>query len=283
MESGTGETAAAMTRPPAARRRWTRMRILGLVLMGLWAAAGLGALWVVVSGFDPETFAKYFPRMLSGLVVTMELVIGPIAIGMLLGLLLAWARLAGNRVVDALAFSYMYFFRGTPLLAQVFLVYYGAGQLRPQLEAWNLWWFFREAWYCVLLTFTLNTGAYQAEIYRVAIASVPKGQWEGALALGLSRRVAFLKIILPQALITALRPLGNEVILMIKGSAIASVVTILDLMGTTRLAFSRTFNFDVYLWAAVLYLIIVETMRRAWDRMEGYLTRHLKRAGDEES
>jgi polar amino acid transport system permease protein len=221
--------------------------------------------------------------MLSGLVVTLELVAVPISVGAMLGLLLAWARLAGNRVVDGLAFSYMYFFRGTPLLAQVFLVYYGAGQLRPQLEAWNLWWFFREAWYCVLLTFTLNTAAYQAEIYRVAIASVPRGQWEGAQALGLSRAVTFFKVILPQALITALRPLGNEIILMIKGSAIASVVTIFDLMGATRLAFSRTFNFDVYLWAAILYLILVEALRRLWDKLEGYLTRHLKRAGDEES
>jgi len=283
MSEEATEPQAAMARPPARRRRWTRLRVFGHVLMGLWIAAGLGAVWVLVSGFDSETFAKYFPRMLSGLVVTLELVIVPVSIGAVLGLLLAWARLAGNRLVDGLAFSYMYFFRGTPLLAQVFLVYYGAGQLRPQLEAWNLWWFFREAWYCVLLTFTLNTAAYQAEIYRVAIASVPRGQWEGAQALGLSRAVTFLKVILPQALITALRPLGNEIILMIKGSAIASVVTIFDLMGATRLAFSRTFNFDVYLWAAILYLILVEALRRLWDKLEGYLTRHLKRAGDKDS
>ncbi len=269
--------SSAARRPPAPPRRWTRLRLLGWALMGLWVAAGAAAAWVVWSGFDAETFGKYFPRMLSGLVVTAELVVIPISLGAVFGLLLAWARLSGNRWLDATAFSYMYFFRGTPMLAQVFLIYYGSGQLRPWLEAWGLWWFFREAWYCVLLAFTMNTAAYQAEIYRVAISSVPRGQWEGAAALGLSRPVTFLKIILPQAMITALRPLGNEIILMIKGSAIASVVTIFDLMGATRLAFSRTFNFDVYLWAAMLYLVIVEAMRRLWERLEARLTRHQKR------
>ncbi len=281
-ESGQTTTAAAMARPAPPKRRWSRMRLLGWVLMGVWIAAGLASVWVMWSGFDAETFAKYFPRMLRGLWVTTLLVIIPISLGALIALGLAWMRLSGNKWLDGAAFAYMYFFRGTPMLAQVFLIYYGAGQLRHVLEAWNLWWFFREAWYCVLLAFTLNTAAYQAEIYRVAISAVPAGQWEGALALGLSRRVTFFKVILPQAMITALRPLGNEIILMIKGSAIASVVTIFDLMGATRLAFSRTFNFDVYLWAAILYLVIVEAMRRMWDRLEGLLTRHLKRAGDEE-
>ncbi len=272
---------ADIRRPPPPTRRWTGLRITGWILMGLWILAGLGAAWVLWSGFDAEVFGRYFPRMLSGLWITVKLVVIPITLGALLGLLLAWARLSGNRIVDAAAFSYMYFFRGTPMLAQVFLVYYGSGQLRPLLEDWGLWWFFREAWYCVLLAFTLNTAAYQAEIYRVAIAAVPRGQWEGAMALGLSRRVTFLKVILPQAMITALRPLGNEIILMIKGSAIASVVTIFDLMGATRLAFSRTFSFDVYLWAAMLYLAIVEAMRRLWERIEDRLTRHLRREGEE--
>jgi len=284
--TGTANTAADsrdIRRPPPPARRWTGLRITGWILMGLWVLAGLGAAWVLVSGFDAEVFGRYFPRMLAGLWVTVKLVVIPITLGAILGLLLAWARLSGNRVIDAAAFSYMYFFRGTPMLAQVFLVYYGSGQLRPLLEDWGLWWFFREAWYCVLLAFTLNTAAYQAEIYRVAIAAVPRGQWEGAMALGLSRRVTFLKVILPQAMLTALRPLGNEIILMIKGSAIASVVTIFDLMGATRLAFSRTFSFDVYLWAAMLYLAIVETMRRLWERIEARLTRHLRREGEADS
>ncbi len=280
MASPAANKDTARARPPAPARGWNGARVAGVVLMGLWGLMALAAAWVLWSGFDAEVFNRYFPRMLAGLWVTVKLVVIPVTVGAFLGLLLAWARLSGSRWAGAAAFAYMYFFRGTPMLAQVFLIYYGSGQLRPLLEDWGLWWFFREAWYCVLLAFTLNTAAYQGEIYRVAISAVPRGQWEGAMALGLSRPVAFMKVILPQAMITALRPLGNEIILMIKGSAIASVVTIFDLMGATRLAFSRTFSFDVYLWAAILYLLVVEAMRRLWERLEQRLTRHLKRQGD---
>jgi polar amino acid transport system permease protein len=88
----------------------------------------------------------------------------------------------------------------------------------------------------------------------------------------------FYKVVMPQALMIALRPLGNEIVLMIKGSAVAAIVTVFDLMGATRLAFARSFDISVYLWAAVLYLILVETLRRAWDYLERRLTRHLRPA-----
>jgi polar amino acid transport system permease protein len=115
---------------------------------------------------------------------------------------------------------------------------------------------------------------------RGAIRAVPRGQSEAAAALGLKPYQAFLRIIIPQALVTALRPLGNEVILMIKGSAIAAVVTVFDLMGVTRLAYARSFDISVYLWAAVLYLILVELLRRVWDWLERWLTRHLHASPD---
>ena len=118
--------------------------------------------------------------------------------------------------------------------------------------------FFREAWFCALLAFALNTAAYQAEILRGAIRSVPLGQWEGAASLGISKFGTFWKIILPQALIVALRPYGNEVILMIKGSAIVALISVYDLMGYTKLAYSRTFDFQTYLWTAIIYLVLVE-------------------------
>jgi polar amino acid transport system permease protein len=137
--------------------------------------------------------------------------------------------------------------------------------------------FFRDAWNCAILAFSLNTAAYQAEILRGAIQSVAMGQWEGAAALGISKRVTFWKVILPQALIVALRPYGNEIILMIKGSAIVAIITVLDLMGETRRAYSRTFDFQTYLWAAVIYLLIVEVLRHIWDYLERRLTRHLVR------
>jgi polar amino acid transport system permease protein len=172
-------------------------------------------------------------------------------------------------------FAYVYFFRGTPLLAQVFLIYYGSGQFRPFFQSIGLWWLFRDAFFCCLLAFTLNTGAYQAEILRGAIRAVARGQREAAMSLGLKPRQIFLKVVLPQALIVALRPLGNEVVLMVKGSAVAAIVTVFDLMGATRLAFARSFDISVYLWAAVLYLIVVESLRRFWNVLERRLTRHL--------
>lgn len=222
-----------------------------------------------------ELLQRYGPRMLEGLLVTVQLVLISVIIGAILAIPIALARLSTNRTLRGLSFAYVYFFRGTPLLAQVFLVYYGSGQFRPFFDSIGLWWLFREPFFCCALTFTLNTAAYQAEIMRGAIRSVPVGQVEAAAALGMRYHQAFLRIIIPQALVTALRPLGNEIILMIKGSAVAAVVTVFDLMGATRLAYARSFDITVYLWAAVLYLILVETLRRLWDRLERWLTRHL--------
>jgi polar amino acid transport system permease protein len=225
-----------------------------------------------------ELLERYGPRMLEGLLVTIELVMISVALGAVLAIPIALARSSRSRVLRAVSFGYVYFFRGTPLLAQLFLVYYGSGQFRWLFESVGLWWFFREAFYCCILTFTLNTSAYQAEIFRGAIRAIPRDQIDGGLALGMHRWLVFYKVVMPQALIIALRPLGNEIVLMIKGSAVAAIVTVFDLMGATRLAFARSFDISVYLWAAVLYLILVETLRRAWDYLERRLTRHLRPA-----
>ena len=271
------ELIAARPAPPAPRQPLTATRILALVILALWAALALAMLALVVTGWDEAKFLRYGPRYLSGLWTTVTLVGQAVILGAILSLPLAFARMSNNRVIGGIAYSYVYVFRGTPLLAQLFLIYYGLGSFRPQLEAVGLWWFFREAWYCGLLSLTLNTAAYQAEILRGAIESVPRGQHEGAAALGLSKSVALRKIILPQALIVALRPYGNEIILLIKGSAVVAIVTVYDLMGETRYAFSRTFDYQTYLWAAIFYLAIVETLRHIWAWLEARLTRHLKR------
>jgi polar amino acid transport system permease protein len=226
-----------------------------------------------------ELLARYGPRMLEGLLVTIELVAISVTIGAVLALPIAFARMSRHRWLRAVSFAYVYFFRGTPLLAQTYLVYYGSGQFRPFFNSIGMWWFFREAFLCCLLTFTLNTAAYQAEILRGAIRAIAQGQREAAMSLGLKPHQTFLKVILPQALIIALRPLGNEIILMIKGSAVAAIVTVFDLMGATRLAFARSFDISVYLWAAVLYLILVESLRRLWNRLEQRMTRHMAITG----
>lgn len=225
--------------------------------------------------FGSEVLERYGCRMASGLGVTLQLVVVSVILGLILGLTLALVRLYGPRWAGMLITGYTTFFRGTPLLCQLFLVYYGFGSFRLLWESVNLWWFFRDPFLCAVFTFTINTAAYQAEIFRGAIQSIHKGQFEGAAALGLHRWSTLRHVILPQAMIIALRPLGNELVVMIKSSAVASLVTIFDLMGSTKLAFSRSFDLSIYLYAALLYLAMVEVIRRVWDKFELRLTRHM--------
>jgi polar amino acid transport system permease protein len=271
------EQAARIFRPAPPPKPWTRERIVGWCLVGFWVLVLGGLLLYLTRAYSPELFDKYLPKYVQGLKVTLALVAVSMVLGALLSFPLAFMRLSKNRILSGIAYGYVYFFRGTPLLAQTFLIYYGLGQFRPQLEAAGLWVFFREAWNCAVFAFTLNTAAYQAEILSGAIKNVPNGQWEGAAALGMHKPLIFLKIILPQALIVALRPYGNELILMLKGSAVASIITVYDLMGETRRAYSRTFDFQTYIWAALIYLTMVETLRNVWDAIERRLTRHMLR------
>ena len=233
-------------------------------------------------GFDPEILAKYLPRFGHGLWVTTQIVVFSMAIGALIAWPVAMARMSRIRVLRGLAYGYIYFFRGTPLLAQLFLIYNGLGTLLPMmrgfLEDANLWWILRDGYYYVLFAFALNTGAYQAEILRGGIEAVPRGQWEGGQAVGLHDGQIFRKIILPQALVIGLRPYGNELILMIKSSSVASLVTVWDFMGEAHQAYRQTYDFQVYLLAAIVYLILVECIRRLWDRMEWSMTQHLRAA-----
>ncbi|GHC75826.1 amino acid ABC transporter permease [Limoniibacter endophyticus] len=270
-----------MTALPApkieAKRPWNAARIAGTALMAFWIAAGIGIATYLYSVYNPALIAQYGPRYLSGLWITIQLVGLSVFLGAILSVPVAWARMSPNKIISGAAYVFVYFIRGTPLIAQTFLIYYGFPQFRPQLEAIGLWSVFRDAWGCALFAFTLNTAAYQAEILRGAIQSVPRGQWEGAAALGIPRLLAVRKIILPQAMIVALRPYANEIILMIKGSAIVAIITVFDLMGVTRQAFSRTFDFQTYIWAAIIYLLIVEALRHATDWAERRITRHLKR------
>ncbi|MDQ0999460.1 polar amino acid transport system permease protein [Phyllobacterium ifriqiyense] len=276
-DNAIAPSAAAVRRPPSPPKPWTKTRIIGHVLVGLWTALIVGLIYFLFVAWDRELIDKYAPTYLSGLWTTITLVLASVIIGAVLSVPIALGRMSKNRVISSIAYFYVYFFRGTPLIAQVFLIYYGLGSFSKELQAIGLWGFFREAWYCALLSFALNTAAYQAEILRGAVRSVAPGQWEGAASLGISKFVTFRKVILPQALIVALRPYGNELILMIKGSAIVALISVYDLMGYTKLAYSRTFDFQTYLWTAIIYLLLVEALRHLWDWMERRITRHLTR------
>jgi polar amino acid transport system permease protein len=267
----------AQPAPAQTARRFSTARIVGYFFLTLWALLGLGMVLMVISSWDYDKISVYGPRLLHGLWITVKLVGISFVLGATLSLPLAIARMSTNRIASSLTYCYVYLFRGTPLLAQIFMVYYGFPSLRWFFEDIGLWWFFRDPFYCGVFAMTLNTAAYQTEIVRAAIQSVPHGQREAAAALGIHTWIAFRKIVLPQALIVALRPYGNEIILLIKSSATVSIITVLDLMGETRYAFSRTYDYQTYLWAAVFYLSIVELMRNGWAWMEARLTKHLKR------
>lgn len=257
------------------RHRWNFVRVMGHGLLGLWLVFGLLICWHLVNSFD--AYRPFAYNFLRGMGITLLLVVLSIAIGAVLSVPVALGRMSATALWRSLAYAYVYCFRGTPLIAQTFLVYYGAGTFREELSDIGLWWLFRDAFGCALLVFSMNTAAYQAEILRGAIESVPKGQREAGQTLGLPSLLIFFKIILPQALIIALRPYGNEIILMLKGSAIASIITVFDLMGETRRAFSRTFDYNTYILAALMYLVIVEGIRHLWNYLEKRLTRHLER------
>ncbi|KQT54124.1 amino acid ABC transporter permease [Aureimonas sp. Leaf454] len=261
--------------PPILAKR--RVGVGGAIALGFWAVIIAGLAFYLVTSYNSALVARYAPAYVEGLGVTIQLVLVAFVVGAVFSLPIALGRKSTNSAARGASFVFVYFFRGTPLIAQIFLVYYGFGQFRPQLEAVGLWWFFREAWYCAIFSLALNTAAYQAEILRGAIESVPRGQWEGARSLGLSKVVIFWKIILPQAMIVALRPYANEIILMIKASAIVAIITVYDLMGETRRAYSRSYDFQTYLYAALFYLAIVEVLRHATNFAERRLIRHLKR------
>jgi polar amino acid transport system permease protein len=224
---------------------------------------------------DWALFEKFGPRMADGFLVTLELSFGSVLLGLLLAMPVALGRVFGSRPLSAALFGYTYVFRGTPILAQLFLIYYGSAQFQPALSAAGLWWLFRDPFFCSLLTFTLNTAAYQAEIFAGAIKSVPRGQIEAARAAAMTPALMARRIILPQAARLALRPFGNELILMVKASALASVVTVYDLLATAKLAFQRTYDFQAYIAAALIYILTVEIIRRVWNAIDRRLNRHL--------
>ncbi|MBX4336269.1 ABC transporter permease [Bartonella raoultii] len=226
--------------------------------------------------FNPTLLSRYGFKFIDGFIITFELVFISCSLGFFLGIFIAFARLSKKKPLQYCAHAYVYFFRGSPLLIQLFLFYYGLGSMNNFWQKIGLWWFFQNAWYCCLFIFALNSAAYQSEIFKGSFLSVTTGQREASKALGLSNSVMFFKVILPQAIVVALRPLGNEFIIMIKSSAIASLITVYDLMGIAKLTYSRTFNFQVYIWAALIYLFIVGLIHCFITLIERRLTRYLR-------
>lgn len=270
--------ALSLDRSSRKNRRPSLARCMGVTLYFIWAIALVAIVYTVCSGWDSGKVAKFAPRYLEGAATTLSLVSVSASLGFALSLVLVRGLMSQSSALSWTAWCYVHAFRGTPLLAQLFLIYYGLGSYHAALQQAGLWWFFREPWNCGLLALTLNTAAYQTEILRGAIESVPRGQWEAARSLSLSKTTTMQRVILPQALIIAVRPYGNEVILLVKGSAIVAIISVFDLMGHTRYAFSQTFDYQTYIWAAIFYMLIVGFVGAVVNQVERFLTRHLSRA-----
>lgn len=214
------------------------------------------------------------PKLLNGAWLTLELVLISGLMGILLALPIALMRVSHRPWLKAIPFAYIFFFRGTPLLIQIFLVYYGASQFDVIKES-ALWPILKEPYWCAIITFALHTAAYIAELLRGAIQSIPKGEVEAAKALGMSYPLMMRRIILPRAFGVMMPSYGNEVILMLKGSALASTITLLDLTGMARTIIARTYTpLEVFLAAGIIYLIISALIIGLFHFLERHFNRH---------
>jgi polar amino acid transport system permease protein len=222
-----------------------------------------------------EILAVHGPRFLHGLGMTLLITGLGAAIAALISPWFALWRAQGGIVAQSILRPYISMMRGTPLLAQLFLVYYGSGQFRPELQAIGLWGFFREPLNCAVFAFALNSTAYQTEILRGGILGVPRGEIEAARAIAMPRGTLLRRVVFPHAYRIAWPALGNEIILLMKASALASVVTVYDVMGVARQTYQKTFDFSALLWAAVIYLAVTGIFVTLWRLGERALSPHV--------
>jgi len=215
---------------------------------------------------------------LEGMKNTLILVSISLVLGLLMAIPLAVLRVVGNSVVQLPIRAFVYFFRGTPLLVQMFLVYYGFGQFDFIKESF-VWPLFKEAYFCALLTFSLNTCAYTVEILRGSIVATPHGEVEAATAAGMSKFLMLRRIILPSAFRRALPAYSNEIIFMLHGSALASVITIIDITGAARIINSRYYSpYEAFITAALFYMAITFTLVFCIRQLEKKWHAHLQPA-----
>lgn len=224
---------------------------------------------------DLELLQQAVPVLLKGLRVTLVLTFLSVLIGFNLGLGLAIMRLSSNRIIAGFAKGYSTVFRGTPLLVQIFLFYYGLGQLSVVKDNAVLWWVVSDGARCAVLALALNTAAYTSEILRGGLMSVPSGLVEAAQACGMSRALRFRRIEFPLAIRQALPAYGNELILTVKGTSLASTITVLEVTGYAKRLMSQTYAvFEVFAVAGALYLVINLVLITLIRALERYLMRH---------
>ena len=205
---------------------------------------------------DFDLMITSFPKLLSASAITLKLLLVSLIAGMFLGLFFAVLRMNKNIFINKFAYGYSYVFRGTPLLVQIFIIYFGLGQIE-YLRSTFLWVMLKEPYWCAIIAFALNTGAYTSEILRSAFQTIKPGVIEAGKSLGISNKIIFYKIQIPVAIRQSLPAYGNEIILMMKGTSLASTVTLMDLTGVAKYIISTTFKpIEVFIVAGGIYLFM---------------------------
>lgn len=224
--------------------------------------------------WDWSVIWQYMPKLLDGALLTLELIFFSGLFGFLLAVPIALMRSSSHAWLRAIPFGYIFFFRGTPLLVQIFLIYYGASQFEVIKESF-LWPILKEPYWCAIIAFTLNTAAYSAELLRGSIQAIPKGEIEVSQALGMSKPLMIRRIILPRAFGIVLPAYGNELLLMLKSSALASTITLLDLTGMARTIIARTYTpLEMFFAAGMVYLAIAVLMIAVFRLVEYKLNKY---------
>ncbi len=225
---------------------------------------------------DIEAITTNLPLYFDGLLTTVQLVLISLVLGLALAVPIGLAASKQNALFSLLPKAYIYFFRGTPLIVQMYMIYYGAGQFELLRES-IFWPIFKEAYVCALIAFSLNTAAYTAEILRGAIVATPYGEIEAGRSCGMSDWLVMRRIILPSSFRRALPAYGNEVIFMLHGSALAGVITIVDLFGAARIVNSRHFvPFESFITAGLFYLLLTFAIIWFFKRIEFRWHAHLR-------
>ena len=223
---------------------------------------------------DYEVIFSNIPLYFEGLWVTIQLVFLALVLGFVLALPIALLGTSRYKWIRLFPKAYIYFFRGTPLLVQMFMIYHGMGQFEFVRES-VIWILFKEAYWCALIAFALNTAGYTAEILRGTIEQTPYGEIEAARACGMSKSTLYRRIILPGTFRRALPAYGNEVIFMLHGSALAGVVTIVDLFGAAKIVNSRHFvPFESFITAGFFYLCLTFIIVSLFKKLEFHWYAH---------
>ena len=204
---------------------------------------------------DIDLIIASFPKLLGGALITLKLLSASMFFGIFIGLFFAILRIKNN-FLSKIAYGYSYIFRGTPLLVQIFIIYYGFAEIDLIRETF-LWEAFKEPYWCAIIAFALNTGAYTSEILRSAFETIKIGYIEAGKSLGISKKLIFYKIQIPIAIKQSLPAYGNEIILMLKGTSLASTVTLMDITGIAKYIISTTFKpIEVFIVAGSIYLFM---------------------------